>query len=200
MAKNAKNQGLDRHRFPDSIPCMESTFEGRNQDFYHPKWRIFWNRKIGNQRRRDTLILLEADRHIRVALGRCQPSCHRITPRRTRPVSAYLLRLVVASKHLGRAVGALEPFYCLMRVIVSVNRSPGDSMGALRGKLVNAISRPRRPREGLQAAGTQSGSRFPTKIARARNPRTILAVMAGAFILMASIATKHFLFSSKSLP
>jgi hypothetical protein len=57
-----------------------------------------------------------------------------ITPRRARPVSAYLLRLVVTSKHLGRAVGALEPFYCLMRVIVSVNRSPGDSMGALRGK------------------------------------------------------------------
>ena len=65
---------------------------------------------------------------------------------------------------------------------------------------MNAISRPRQSREGLQAAGTQSGSRFPTKIARARNPRTILAVMAGAFILMASIATKHFLFSSKSLP
>lgn len=114
--------------------CREGTAEGDEppQDFYHPKWRIFWNRKIGNQRRRDTLILLEADRHIRVALGRCQPSCHRITPRRTRPVSAYLLRLVVASKHLGRAVGALEPFYCLMRVIVSVSRSPGDSMGALR--------------------------------------------------------------------
>ena len=66
--------------------------------------------------------------------------------------------------------------------------------------LLSKLCRRPQSREGLQAAGTQSGSRFPTKIARARNTRTILAVMAGAFILMASIATEHFLFSSKSLP
>ena len=41
---------------------------------------------------------------------------------------------------------------------------------------------------------------IPTKIARARNPRAILAVTAGTSMLMASIATKHFFLSLQEPP
>lgn len=41
----------DREPLPGDAVHGKVPFEGRNEDFHHPKWGIFWNQKIGDRRK-----------------------------------------------------------------------------------------------------------------------------------------------------